>query len=45
MPTPGSAALLLARGADPTAVNPAGRTPLDETAFHNATAVARLLRG
>jgi len=38
------AALLLARGADPRAVSANGRTPLEETTFHNATAVARLLR-
>ncbi len=36
--------LLLARGADVYAVNPAGRTPLQETEFHNATAAAKLLR-
>ncbi len=36
--------LLLARGADPNAVNPAGRTPLQETEFHNASAAAKLLK-
>lgn len=37
------AALLLARGADPRAISGNGRTPLEVTTFHNATAVARLL--
>ncbi len=36
--------LLLARGADPKALNPAGRTPLQETEFHNASAAAKLLK-
>jgi len=36
--------LLLARGADPNALNPAGRTPLQETEFHNASAAAKLLK-
>jgi ankyrin repeat protein len=35
--------LLIERGADVDARNPAGRTPLDETTFHNATAAAKLL--
>ena len=38
------AELLLARGADARAVSCNGRTPLEETAIHGATAVARLLR-
>jgi ankyrin repeat protein len=38
------AAILIARGANLKAVNMHGRTPLDETAIHNATAVAKLLR-
>jgi ankyrin repeat protein len=38
------AELLLAHGADTRAINPAGRTPIDETEFHRATAVANLLR-
>lgn len=37
-------ALLLERGANPNAINPAGRTPLDETRFHNASAAAKLLQ-
>jgi ankyrin repeat protein len=39
-----AAEVLLAHGADRAAVNSAGRTPLDETEFHKATAVARLLK-
>ena len=35
--------LLIERGADVRAKNRAGRTPLDETAVHNATAAAKLL--
>lgn len=35
--------LLIERGADVRARNMHGRTPLDETGFHNATAAARLL--
>lgn len=38
------AALLLERGADARAVSGNGRTPLDETEFHRATAAANLLR-
>jgi ankyrin repeat protein len=38
------AELLLARGADARAVSCNGRTPLQETAIHGATAVAKLLR-
>jgi ankyrin repeat protein len=38
------AEVLLARGADVNAVSPNGRTPLQETEFHKATAVAKLLR-
>lgn len=37
-------ALLLARGADVHAVSSNGRTALQETEFHKATAAARLLR-
>ena len=37
------AALLIRRGADVNARNPSGRTPLGETAVHNARATARLL--
>ena len=40
----GVAELLIGRGADVRAVSCNGRTPLQETAIHNATAVARLLR-
>ena len=36
------AELLLARGGDVKAKNLNGRTPLEETSVHNATAVARL---
>lgn len=36
--------ILLARGADREALNMNGRTPLQETEAHNATAAARLLR-
>jgi ankyrin repeat protein len=35
---------LIGRGADLTARNPSGKTPLDETAAHNANAVANLLK-
>jgi len=38
------AEILLQPGADPRAVSGNGRTPLEETALHNATAVAKLLR-
>jgi ankyrin repeat protein len=38
------AELLIARGADVRTASCNGRTPLQETAIHNATAVARLLR-
>src|SRR5262245_38043595 len=38
------AALLIARGADVGCRSGNGRTPLAETAFHKATAVARLLK-
>jgi ankyrin repeat protein len=38
------AALLIQRGANRSIVNAQGRTPLDETTVHNATAVAKLLR-
>jgi ankyrin repeat protein len=38
------AELLIARGADARAVSCNGRTPLQETEIHGATAVARLLR-
>ena len=38
------AELLIRHGADVNAVSFNGRTPLAETAIHNATAVARLLR-
>ena len=37
------AEILLRRGADTRAENLHGRTPMDETRIHNATAVARLL--
>jgi len=36
--------VLLARGADDSIRNKHGRTPLEETAIHNATAAAKLLR-
>lgn len=36
--------ILLARGADVHAVSPNGRTALQETEFHKATAAAKLLR-
>jgi ankyrin repeat protein len=36
--------VLLRHGADLAAKNLHGRTPLDETSFHNASAAARLLR-
>lgn len=39
-----AAELLLAAGADPNRVSRNGRTPLQETEFHKATAVAKLLR-
>lgn len=35
---------LIARGGNIHAVNPAGRTPLQETEAHNATAAAKILR-
>jgi ankyrin repeat protein len=38
-------ALLLERGADTAIVSCNGRTPLEETTLHNATAAAKLLRG
>jgi len=38
------AELLIANGANITARNMNNRTPLDETSFHNASAVARLLK-
>src|SRR5947209_11578520 len=38
------AELLIAHGADVQCRNQNGRTPLEETAIHNATAVARLLK-
>jgi ankyrin repeat protein len=38
------AALLLAHGADPAAANAEGLTPLQETEFHNAASVAKLLQ-
>jgi ankyrin repeat protein len=38
------AEVLLANGADIAAGNLNGRTPLGETTFHNASAVAKLLR-
>lgn len=38
------AKILIARGADVRAVNSSGRTPLQETEFHNARAVAKLLK-
>ena len=36
--------LLLAHGADPLAVDGNGKTPLDHTEFHKATAAAKVLR-
>lgn len=36
--------ILIARGANLEAKNPGGRTPLQETEFHKATAVANLLK-
>lgn len=39
-----AAELLLQHGADPHAVSGSGRSVLDETSFHNARAVASLLR-
>lgn len=39
-----AALTLIRRGADLQARDPDGHTPLDETGFHNATAVAKLLR-
>ena len=38
------ARVLIARGAKLNAKNPAGRTPMDETKVHNASAVAKLLQ-
>jgi len=38
------ALLLVEAGADVNAKNAGGRTPLDETTFHKATAAARVLR-
>jgi ankyrin repeat protein len=38
------AELLIAHGADVNCRSSNGRTPLEETAIHNATAVARLLK-
>ena len=38
------AAILIERGADLVALNPKGKTPLEETEAHKATAVAKLLR-
>lgn len=38
------AEILLARGADLHAVSCNGRTPIQETTFHKATAVANLLK-
>jgi ankyrin repeat protein len=38
------AELLIATGADVNARGPNGRTPLEETEYHKASAVARLLR-
>lgn len=38
------AEMLLARGADANAVSGNGRTPLEETAIHNASSVAKLLK-
>jgi ankyrin repeat protein len=40
----GVVAVLLAYGADRNVTNRQGRTPLEETAIHNATAAAKLLR-
>ena len=37
-------ALLIARGADVHVRGPNGRTPLEETAYHGASAAAKLLR-
>jgi ankyrin repeat protein len=37
-------ALLVARGADVHVRGPNGRTPLEETAYHKATAAAKVLR-
>jgi ankyrin repeat protein len=37
-------ALLIDRGANLNARNPSGRTPLDETLTHNATAAAKLIK-
>ncbi len=39
------AEVLMSRGADPRAKNLHGKTPLDETAVHNASKVAKLLAG
>ncbi|CAN5383074.1 hypothetical protein BH11ARM1_BH11ARM1_00240 [soil metagenome] len=39
-----TAIVLLERGADRNGLNTHGRTPLQETALHNATPVAKLLR-
>lgn len=39
-----AALLLLQKGADASFVSANGRTPLQETGLHNATAVAKLLR-
>ena len=37
------AEVLISRGANLKAKNPAGRTPMDETTVHNARAVAKLI--
>jgi len=38
------AQLLIQRGANPDALDASGRTPLDHTTFHKATAVAKFLQ-